>query len=147
MIEYSPDSTDTHPKEETKYALEITHNSNLHELFKFDNAARPTLTIIGGGILIDSNEKLCPQKIYKSLENVKYNTTHRYISEETNGEEAICVYREFNATVELQSSAKATIFWPPFQVKDGQRLFGYLVYFLKTDENVTIHTGFDSCAP
>lgn len=147
LIQYEPDPDEKNPKEETKYALEITHNTNLHELFRFENASRPNITIVGGGILIDSNEKLCPQMIYKSMENVTYNSTHMYIGQETNGESAICVFKEFETSVERHSSSVVSILWPPFEVDVGDELLGYTVFFLKTDKNVTINTGFDSCAP
>lgn len=123
------------------------HNTNLHELFTFKNASRPSIRIIGGSIRIDSNDKLCPQMIEQSLANIEYNKTNEYIGDKSNGALALCVFSEFNTSVILQSSTVVTIQWDPFEVESNDKLLGFTVFYVKTEVNVTLHTAFDSCAP
>lgn len=146
LIHYEP-NPDQKRTVETENALEIVHNTNIYELFNFENSSRTSLTIEGGGVLIDSNPKLCPQMILKSLAKITYDKSNTYVGNVSNGQHAICVYREFKTSIKHESSSVVSIFWPRFDVNEGDKLQGYTVFYIKTDQNVTLNTGFDACEP
>lgn len=148
------------------YGLEIYENDNLQTLFNWKE--KQYLEIIGGGMFIHYNSKLCMDEVH-SLQNITiYDRAHDSLSYSTNGYDETChaigvcsacnfllngfefIARFFvglHAFHMIKSHSDVEIYWNIRDFGADRRLIGYFVYYIEApSQNITYFTGLDACS-
>lgn len=125
-----------------KFALMISENQNLQELWNWD--AKKDLTVLGGKLFIHYNPKLCLQQISKLLNliNFKTNFTELEISSESNGDKFPCKTLKIDVSVTKRSHDYIEIHIPY-----SPNTFRYVLYYTKdSKKDVKMFDDVDQCS-
>ncbi|XP_037024590.1 insulin-like peptide receptor [Bradysia coprophila] len=127
------------------YGLEIYENDNLQTLFNWKETQQ--LEIIGGGMFIHYNSKLCMNEVH-NLQNITvYDRTHESFGYSTNGYDESCQATRIYAFHIVNSYSDVQIYWNISDFGSNRRLIGYFVYYIEApSQNITYFSGLDACS-
>ncbi|XP_012259845.2 insulin-like receptor [Athalia rosae] len=127
------------PPDTNNASLTILDNPNLSNLFQPGQEIR----ILNGRLFFHYNPKLCFSKI-ESLGHMVgiQNFSKVEVDPESNGEKVACNIVNININVTERGPDFVTIAWNSYVPSDGQRLLGYILNYMETEnKNITV---FDS---
>ncbi|XP_072941369.1 insulin-like receptor isoform X2 [Epargyreus clarus] len=128
----------------TQTVLHIFNNPNLELLWDW---SIKKLVIETGKLFIHFNPKLCYSQILP-LKNMTRQSTFDEIevSQDNNGNQASCLQETLNLSVQTVHRSFVVLTWDKYCLTDSRKLLGYSVYYLPTENNVTIYGQRDACS-
>ncbi|XP_074094296.1 insulin-like receptor isoform X1 [Cotesia typhae] len=113
----------------------VLDNPNLSSLF----SESQTVKILNGRIFFHYNPRLCMSKIISFAKSAGIkNFTEIEIQPDSNGEKVACDIVNINLTIKQKGSHFIDLAWEIYKPSEGQRLLGYLLSYIETNnENVT----------
>jgi insulin receptor len=126
--------------DQQKFSVYVWDNYNLQALFNEGQK----IEILNGKVLFYLNPKLC----YNLITNLVGNDSMIEDIEATkkaNGDKNPCTVTEMEVKVDKLSWNHAVLEWKQLQLKDERKLLNYVVYYMPTNDNVTIWESREAC--
>ena len=128
--------------ENSKFTLVIMENENLIELFGNEKSS---LQLSRGNLLVHYNSKLCLNQIHELQKMLKTNVTADFVGSESNGYEQTCSASAIATTTKVLSSSSVDIIWNKINVKESEKIVGYIVYYIVAPTRNVSRIGIDTC--
>ncbi|XP_075974749.1 insulin-like receptor [Anticarsia gemmatalis] len=127
--------------------LHIFNNPNLELLW--DWSTHGNIDISGGSLFIHSNPKLCYNKILPlkdMIRDPKSNFTENEVSDQNNGNQVSCMPDTLQLRASQLCQTAVVLTWNMYCLEDSRKLLGYSVYYMPTEEDVTLYDQRDVCS-
>lgn len=129
-----------HHLDNEKFSVYIWDNFNLQSLFNEGQ----NVEVAKGHFQIYLNPKLC-YNLIKDFVKDESRIEDLKATKNTNGDKNSCNTIELEVRVETLSSNHALLDWKKLALADNRKLLNYVVYYMPTDENVTIWDSREAC--
>lgn len=135
---------------EGKYAVVLRGNGAMSTLWNWGQ--QPMINVTRGGVRVVDNPRLCRTHLAEMTAHLwiegRLNATLDEVEVSSNGDDGMCVSRDFDVEVLSAGSDRAVLRWRPFvPAQRGVKVVGYqLHYKVATTPTVMHNEGMDVCS-